>query len=244
MTDNSKNSQQTLEEQAMQMLLEWLVHGQAKPGQALPLREFSANNGMSRTPLRAAAGRLHEQGLLDYDPRYGFTVTIPTKEGLLEFFDLRIMVETYAVKRIIRAQAPIPVEFSSIVKDAEDLAPRIVAEPELNNRFWRLDVRFHRSILILAGNQRLLELWDQLLVNIRVYQLGKRIPLSEKRFALTAQEHGALLKALRAYDERTAIQLLTEHLLRIQEQTIASALAELSDEPDWINKLAPSNYPD
>ena len=210
MTKQISDSQDTLEKQAMQTLLEWLAHGHAKPGQALPLREFSSKFGMSRTPLRAAAGRLHEQGLLDYDPRAGFTVTIPTKSDLTEFFDLREMAEVHGARKIIRSRLPLPSELDTIIAEARDLAPKIVADPTLHNRFWRLDVRFHRTLLSLANNSRLLELWDQLLVNIRVYQLGRTAPLSNDRFTLTVNEHQAILEAFKTHDEEKTVQLLIQ----------------------------------
>ncbi|MCA9837749.1 MAG: GntR family transcriptional regulator [Trueperaceae bacterium] len=242
MAKKTKDSNQTLEKQAMQTLLEWLAHGQAKPGQALPLREFSSKFGMSRTPLRAAAGRLHEQGLLDYDSRYGFTVAIPTKEDLTEFFDMREMVETYGARSVIAKRIVIPHELESIIGELKELAPKIVEEPGLHNRFWRLDVRFHRALLSLAGNSRLLELWDQLLVNIRVYQFGRSMPLSTVRFQTTAEEHEGILQAYKSFDADLVVDLLSAHIRRIREQTIAIAIETLesSDEPDWLSRIAPS----
>jgi DNA-binding GntR family transcriptional regulator len=223
-------------------LLEWLVHGQAKPGQGLPLREFSSKLGMSRTPLRAAAGRLHEQGLLDYDPRYGFTVTIPTRSDLMEYFDLREMVELHAARRILKGHYLIPTELETLVQETLELAPKIVDDPNLHNRFWRLDIGFHRSLLSLSGNSRLLELWDQLVVNIRVYQLGKTAPLSRSRFETTANEHLNILQALKNGDEEATILLLTQHIRRVRESTIAFALASFDtpEEPEWLQHLGPS----
>jgi DNA-binding GntR family transcriptional regulator len=237
----AKDTGSTLEEQAMKTLLEWLAHGHAKPGQALPLREFSTKLGISRTPLRAAAGRLHEQGLLDYDSRHGFTVTVPTKADLIEFFDLREMTELHGAGRVIGARIPIPQELDRVVEEAADIAPKIVDDPPLHSRFWRLDVRFHRLLLSLADNGRLLALWDQLLANVRVYQFGKTMPLSKTRFTKTVAEHKAILAAYKAYDETEARHLLSEHIRRIRDVTIATALEQLetADEPDWLSHLAP-----
>ena len=243
MTKKIGDSQNTLEKQAMQTLLEWLAHGHAKPGQALPLREFSSKFGMSRTPLRAAAGRLHEQGLLDYDPRAGFTVTIPTRSDLMEFFDLREMVEVHGARKVLRSQLPLPNDLDSIIAEARDIAPKIVEDPSLHNRFWRLDVRFHRTLLSLADNSRLLEMWDQLLVNIRVYQLGRSAPLTHDRFELTVNEHQTILEAFTTFDEEKTIGLLTSHIRRIRDRTIAAALESFDapDEPEWLKHIGPPN---
>lgn len=55
-----------LELQAYDAAVNWLSCGELKPGEPLPLREAAERLGMSRTPLRAAVGRLHEQGLVSY----------------------------------------------------------------------------------------------------------------------------------------------------------------------------------
>ena len=60
---------------------------------------------MSRTPLRAAVGRLHAQGLVVYDPRLGFTIAVPSPAELFELFDLRLMCESTGCSGFSRSPA-------------------------------------------------------------------------------------------------------------------------------------------
>ena len=211
----------SLEAQAYDAVIAWLSKGEVRPGEPLPLRELSKRLGMSRTPLRAAVGRLHEQGLVAYSPRFGFSVAAPTIGDLHELFDLRLMCETHALRHFF--QKPEPSVTSSLGRFAQegwDLAGQIKADPAKFPEFSALDGRFHQRIVSLAGSRRLTEWYDQLNLRTVIFRLGWTVPMTEDRFRPAAGEHLAIVEAMRAGDAEAARGRLEAHLLRVRDQTI------------------------
>ena len=236
----------SLEQAAYQALLDWLIQGHAKPGEMVPLRDFARRLGMSRTPLRAAAGRLHEQGLLSYNQRLGFTVAIPTAKDLYELFDLRLMLEQHALRRFLETSGGgVPPELPQLAADSFALVDLIESDPAKYQEFWRYDVRFHRAIVASGDSRRMLDWWDNLLVNIHVLQLGWTVPLTRERFQTSVREHAAIVDALVGGQGLRAVELLTHHITRVRNQAVDWAIravgpGTLIEEPSWLSRIQPS----
>jgi DNA-binding GntR family transcriptional regulator len=227
--------EESLEERAYQAVLEWLTRGDASPGEPVPLRELSKQLGMSRTPLRAAVGRLREQGLLAYDARLGFTVSTPTVADLHELFDLRLMCEAHALERFFaRSQPVVPAELASIADEMSELATRVAGDPDRYAEFLRRDDAFHQGIVALAENGRLLEWYDQLNLRILIFCAGATVPLTEERFRASATEHLVLVEALARGDAVAARARLDAHLERVRDETIERLARSLRAQPAGI----------
>lgn len=213
----------SLEDRAYDALLEWLVQGKGAPGQPIPLREFAKALGMSRTPLRTALGRLLQQRLVAYDARLGFTATVPSAGDLHDLFEIRIMFETHALERYFDAANPALLERYGISQLADEIWD-IANSPEINEdvgrRFWDIDMRFHRAIVSLGRNPRLLESWDLLHVNIVISRAGLRARMTRERFTVSAREHLTIVEAMKTGAAEYARDLLRKHLLRVCDQTI------------------------
>jgi DNA-binding GntR family transcriptional regulator len=217
----------SLEEQAYDAVIAWLSQGEVKPGEPLPLRELSKKLGMSRTPLRAAVGRLHEQGLVAYSARYGFSVAVPTMGDLYELFDLRAMCETHALRRYFERypgaaerQAAWPDEIDALAHAGLELAGEIVTDPAKYPAFSATDGKFHQAIVALGESRRLSEWYDQLSLRAVIFRLGWTVPMSEERFRTSAREHLAVVDAAQRGDSEGARRLLEAHLIRVRDQTI------------------------
>jgi DNA-binding GntR family transcriptional regulator len=211
----------SLEERAYQAVVEWLTEGAAVPGEPVPLRELAKRLGMSRTPLRAAVGRLREQGLLAYHERLGFTVSSPTVADLRELFDLRLMCELHAVRHHFDGSpGVVPEQLASAVRDISELAEQVGDDPARYADFLRRDDAFHRAIVALGENRRLVEWYGQLNLRIVIFCAGATVPMTEGRFLTAAAEHAAFVDALEIADEDGACERLEAHLRRVRDETI------------------------
>jgi DNA-binding GntR family transcriptional regulator len=182
---------------------------------------MSRHLGMSRTPLRAALGRLHEQGLVAYNARVGFTVATPTPSDLYELFDLRLMCEAHAVRTFFGEPSRIvPAELAQLADEGLALAGQIARAPEKFPAFSDADARFHRTIVQLAGSQRLLDWYQALNLRVVIFRLGWTEPLGEERFRVAAEEHRQIAEALQR-DEAQALRLLETHVTRVRDQTVS-----------------------
>lgn len=212
---------ESLESRAHRALVEWLTREHPTPGQPVPVREFARRLGMSRTPVRSAVGRLFERGLLAYDPVAGFTVAIPALSTLYELFELRLMIESHALRLFAeRTDLKPPETLRELVDEAEALAKVVVAEPERYIDFRDNDSRFHRAIVQLAGLPKLLSLHDDLHLSIHVTRAGMEAPLNQGRLDAAVEEHRAIVDALEGGERERARELLEGHILRVRDQTI------------------------
>ena len=89
-----------LREQAYDLILASLRKGIYKPGERITELGAARDFGVSRTPIREALAQLGKDGLLT--PRQGGGYVIagpPSEEELNIIFDLRLLIEPYAVAR-------------------------------------------------------------------------------------------------------------------------------------------------
>lgn len=214
-------SQTTLENRAHDALVAWLTEEHPQPGQTVPIREFSRKLGMSRTPVRSAVGRLHERGLLSYDPIAGFTVAVPSLSSLYELFELRLMIESHSVRRYSEQEGPTaPQILDELVSEARELAEAAIDDPTQYIAFRENDSRFHRTLVELAGLPRLLALHDDLHLSIHVTRAGLEAPMNRDRLDAAVAEHHEIVEHLRAGDGPAAREALESHILRVRDQTI------------------------
>jgi DNA-binding GntR family transcriptional regulator len=234
----------SLEEQAYDAVLAWLLRGGARPGDVVPLRELARQLGMSRTSIRFAVGRLHEQQLVSYQPRVGFTVAIPAPADLYELFDLRQMCEVHAVRRFFDRGGALPLEIPRLAQAGLDLAGQIVADPEQYPAFYEADAQFHRAIVALGENGRLLEWYDRVSLRMLIARLGATVPLTEERFRRSAAEHLAIARAMQAGRAKAARRLLEDHIRRVRDQTVERIRRSgaAPPRPSWLGR-GPSGRP-
>lgn len=223
----------SLERRAYDAVLHWLLEGGASPGEVVPLRELSRRLGISRTPVRFAVGRLHEQGLVDYDARIGFTVSLPSVADLEELFDLRLMCEVHAVRRVFAHGAgsnrALGEALALEAREGSELAVRVATDPSLFPAFSERDSRFHRLVIDHAASPRLGGWYEQVSLRMVIFRLGWHVPLSRERFEVSAREHDAIAEAISSGDEQGATSLLERHIGRVRVQTIERAGLVRSD---------------
>jgi DNA-binding GntR family transcriptional regulator len=87
-------------------LRDGLRAGRWKPGDALRQEELAAEFGVSRIPVREALGRLQAEGLLVVEPNRGAFVPVLDAGEVSEIFDLRVLLETDALRRAVPAHTP------------------------------------------------------------------------------------------------------------------------------------------
>ncbi|WP_341895663.1 GntR family transcriptional regulator [Ferrovibrio terrae] len=165
--------------------------------------------GMSRTPVREALIRLAQEGMVEVRPRHGMRVLPIAIADLREIYDLLAGLEATAVDILARRglNAVEAAELEGLLTgmtaalDAGDLAT------------WAEgDARFHRRIVEMSGNQRLIMMVE----TIREQSHRARMATLQLRPKPVAsnEEHAAVVAALRRRDGEAAVKLLRAHRLR------------------------------
>jgi DNA-binding GntR family transcriptional regulator len=196
------------------VLREAITSGHLKADDPLPQAEIAAQLQVSHIPVREALRQLQSEGLVTFRPNYGATVTAHTAEEIREIYEIRVILETAAVRR---AATRLPDE-------ALDEAAKILkqAEREKDGAAWgSRDLEFHRLIYDLDSRPRLRELIDGLLRRVDRYWLVHGLMLKHRREF--EADHRRLLAAMRARDGEEAASVLERHLTGAAE-LLAAAL--------------------
>src|SRR6201985_261804 len=89
----------TLAEKAYETLHTAIITGALRPGARLPIEELAEHLDMSPMPIREAVRRLDAVGLVDNVPPRGARVTELSVTELGEVYEVRISLETLAIRR-------------------------------------------------------------------------------------------------------------------------------------------------
>lgn len=177
------------------------------PGAFIEEAVACAATGVSRTPVREALARLGAEGFLDLHPRRGAMVKPISTDELFDLYDVRLMVETHAVRRICRDKRAVPSELDRMCELHDEI------EEGDHLAFADLNHRFHEAIIAAAGNKVLLQVFQNLRANLtRVAMLSFKLGVPKLR---EGTMHRALVDALKAHDEETAVTLTEQHLSRM-----------------------------
>lgn len=198
------------------VLREAIATGHLRANQPLPQDEIAAQLQVSHIPVREALRQLESEGLVDYQPNRGATVSALSGSEIREIYEIRAILETAAVRRAASRLTPAQLNRAAAMLDR--------AERTDDGAEWgALDVDFHEAIYALDERPRLQELITGFLRRVDRYWLSHGLMLKHReRFD---REHRQLLDALVARDGDRASRLLSDHLSGASELLI-SALDE------------------
>lgn len=175
------------------------------PGDRFTENEVAARLNVSRTPAREALYRLEREGYLQVHFRSGWSVRELDFKQFDDLYDLRIALETAAVKQLCD-QAGRP--------DLEALKSVWLVPPETRlrdgERVCALDEGFHCALVAATGNREMARCHQE--VTERIHLL-RRLDFTETgRITATYQEHAQILRAVLRQDADRATALLRAHI--------------------------------
>lgn len=201
----------SLADQAFNILKEEIATGRLQVGDPLPEEKISAQLGISRTPFRDALRRLENEGLVIAGSGKPATVAGFSKEDSLAHIDMRRVLETENLERIIGK-----LDDGTMEKLRDNLKRQKEAVDQGNHQHYlELDSAFH--ILLAEANPN--HLFHKIIqklgtgVSRAFLTLSNTIgPSMESSFA----EHQAVFRALEARDLTSAKEAMTRHLDNIE----------------------------
>ena len=218
-------------EQVTNRLREAIVSGLLQPGDRLMQEELAERLGVSRMPVREALRRLEAEGLVVLQPYRGALVANLSSTELQELYELRIALETLALRFGIPAMDVQDFETMEVTLAQMDL--------ETDSANWLdLNTTFHTLLYQSAGRKLLHEHIENLRNKSDRYL---RLFASRRdRTTHAQQEHWAILHACRERNIDQACNLLKDHLqstvtslagtLRLQEEEKAQTLSRRKKE--------------
>ncbi|RON44444.1 GntR family transcriptional regulator [Pseudomonas frederiksbergensis] len=182
-----------------------ILDGRIPCGTALRQQDLADLFGVSRMPVREALRQLEAQALLNVVAHKGAVVAALVQGDATETYELRILLESEALRRSI-----------PLLETADfERAARYIDELETEHNYTeigRLNRLFHMALYSKAPNRRLLRLVEDglneeerfLRFNLEAMGLGK----------LSQEDHRNLLRAVEDRNIELSVELLEHHLNR------------------------------
>ena len=181
------------------ILRDSILSGTLAPGQKLRQETLADAIGVSRVPVRSALIQLESDGLIEVHDRRGATVKTLSRSQAEEIYDLRTLLETYALRHSMVTMTPGRLdrlrEFAAI-SDSESEGSEFVAAR----------TQFYGELYDAENNPLLWELVEDLRLKVGRYVLGWRLVNGH------THSHTVLASTVATGDVNAAVRALEEHL--------------------------------
>jgi GntR family transcriptional regulator, rspAB operon transcriptional repressor len=203
----------TLATQAYQSIRLALLHGQLQADVFHSENTIAQMLGISRTPAREALRQLETEGLIEILPQRGFRTRRLSSAELVEFYELRRLLEAYVLRTLCQTIDDRSVRLLGHILERQQLAAADVTE------FMGLDEEFHLTMARMAGLQRT----ARIVASLRgvLWLMGTRIVDTPSRRAEVIAEHEAILAAVERRDGPAAEAAVTHHIRATAQMALA-----------------------
>ena len=215
-----------LRDRAYAELKKRILLGELEPGSFLSERQVAAALKMSKTPIRAAFGRLEHEGFVSIGPQQGAVVKDLSVQEINDHIELRLALEPFVVRRIAgrltRAQV-------------EGIEANLAAQEECvrtgdGRRTVQLDEEYHILLNECLGNQEILRVILQ--ARDRMFRVIQRVHQKHpERLHTNYPEHRAVFQAILAGDGEAAAAFMREHLEHGQQLLMDTRLGRFGSAP-------------
>ena len=178
------------------------------PGDRFTENELCDRFGVSRTPVRQALIRLQQEGFVEVHFRSGWRVLPFDFDQFEQLYDLRMILETTAVQRLCAQDLPKPAQVLAdlaaiwLVPAAQRSSDGVAVAN------W--DEQFHSTLVAACGNAEMSRVHSDVTERIRII---RQLDFTKRpRIDATYEEHGKILKAIRAKRADQAVMLLKSHI--------------------------------
>ena len=196
----------SLREQALTALRRAITTGHLPPGTHLVETELSEALQISRGTLREAMRQLQQEGLISAGARGRLSVRHLDAKEIKNIFDVRAALESLAAQELASREdrAGAVAELRKAVADMEKWAAS-----NLEDRI-EADLKFHRTMCHLTGNETLLHLWSSLEGSIRMSIMFAGVDRALKN--MDAKRHYDIVDAIESGDGGKAAATVREHM--------------------------------
>ncbi len=185
---------------------EAILTGEFAPGERISIGRLLQEIGFSPTPIREALLKLEQEGFVSRLPRGGFVVSRFTQKDIDQIFDIRSLLESYAVGLAIRhIQKEDILWLERNIKESE----QFIQKKEWN-KVSKLNTEFHDYLNRLSENERLLSIINELRDQIFQFRSAiLRVPLKAK---ISIDHHKKMIDAIKKRDVQLLKELAQEHI--------------------------------
>lgn len=214
----------TLSETVYEKIRRDILTNQLRPGEKINVRELCKRYDASETPIRLALNRLVSENIIENFPRQGMQIKSLNINLCEETFDIRLMLECYYLSNVVmtlgtnstmrhalQENVRKNLEIVQLISDDSPI------DEYINN--YEYDIAFHQLLIKCTGNQRLLDIYQNLNPFLYVHYVYRK--QSKERLLAGIREHETILNALMQGDVDAAQSAMTTHLLNAKQVIIS-----------------------
>jgi len=214
---------QTLREKILETIRDAILKGTLKPGERVSEPELAERFGISRTPIREAFRQLESEGYLNVIPRKGAVVASLSERDVEEFYAIKIILEGFAARMAAENLSAKDIEKLEAINTK---LQKLADEGDVKN-FFRVHNEFHELFIKAAGNEKLYELINQLVMKFKRLRLAS---LSQPgRMDISVEEHRNMIEAFKKHDGVQADDLV-RHAATIGADVLIQSMSHNVDD--------------
>lgn len=183
-----------------------ILIGELKPGERLMEVHLADRLGVSRTPIREAIHKLAQEGLVTIIPRRGAEVAQITEKSMNDVLEVRRALDTLCVEL---ACDRITEEGLEELRAACDYFEQCVRTKD-NKKIAQADVALHDIIVRATGNQRLIQLVNNL--SEQMYRYRFEYIKDSSQHETLVKEHRIIYQSIVRKDKETAAAAARTHI--------------------------------
>lgn len=185
-----------------------ILTGDLKPGERLMEIHLANRLGVSRTPIREAIRKLELEGLVTMIPRRGAEVAQITEKCMSDVLEVRRALDALCAELACERIAP---EGLEDLKEACEHFSRTVRQGEADIKsIAQADVRLHDIIVQATGNERLVQLINNL--SEQMYRYRFEYLKDSSQHERLVEEHRIIYESLVKKDKKTASEAAKMHI--------------------------------
>lgn len=192
----------SLKEKAYRMIREQIVNCTLPPGSLINGKELTVQIGVSGTPIREALNQLEQENLVRIVPQRGVFVSELTVKIVGDLCEAREIIEPHFA-RLAAASAD-----QEVLREYEEFLADVLSYD--SDTVIQKDLQFHRFVASYCSNEYLVQMMNNVFAQYeRLSILSCRQP---DRMLAAAEEHLAIIRALKERDGDGAAEAMRAHL--------------------------------
>jgi len=182
-----------------------IITAKMPPGSVINEAQLMEEFALGRTPIREAIKQLQTENLVMVTPRKGMFVADIAVTDLLQIFEVRVELESFATK--LAAQRISESEINELQRLAEEYKAIDLADKD---SLINLDGEFHTLLAEATHNKFLIkEIEYYYNLSLRIWYIALNYAKSEE---IDINAHIEILEAIQAHDVEKARQRMKKHI--------------------------------
>ncbi len=200
-----------------------ILTGELKPGERLMEIHLANRLGVSRTPIREAIRKLELEGLVTMIPRRGAEVAQITEKSMKDVLEVRRTLDALSAE--LACERISPEEEEALQKACQAFEDAVKTKD--TKAIAKADVAIHDIIAAATGNQRLIQLINNLAEQMYRYRFEYIKDATQHERII--QEHRIIYESIVKKDKEAASEMAKTHIDNQEKAVIARIRMEQSN---------------